>query len=442
MVVFDIQLCVDMHCSGRFQLLEPLIFVAQMRILCLYRNLSRSVHCRRNAGHCRIDDTGLQAEQNGGTGSFIWRISSQRKTENTRHNLRPCCWYKCTFWWYLWMQITWHDDSSSISRKRPNSAIPSFHLDSDNTSILFWTSVSAPEGKTLEMEEISCLYGSLLKSVHHVDVYRPWTAEAYVAVAQHWLQNQPDGVSCERASKTFRLRPPDYSDSEEGSWTMLSLLKLCKLVSWRKSISLSLSFLCRCIILIIIQVTMPRNAQHGSDQQQAIANAMAYIHLSSQAAVKLHSCHQKDVKNFFTPVTFQQLVHVFKLIAVKIRQQATVLFVDWCRKHFKFDVYFSRWHEQKYLFVTSAWRYQKLPSAVNFSGSDWEVFMLFGSCERSQWYNYRLEEQSVGVGSASRQSSLRCAAVCRSRRTGTGAVHKGTGCLWFSVCFAFRNWFH
>ena len=61
------------------------------------------------------------------------------------------------------------------------------------------TSASAELRRTLSM------YPSILRYACHLDVYRPWTQEAYVTIAERWLQDHSDRVISTEDMVVFNL---------------------------------------------------------------------------------------------------------------------------------------------------------------------------------------------------------------------------------------------
>ncbi|CAL1542045.1 unnamed protein product [Lymnaea stagnalis] len=94
----------------------------------------------------------------------------------------------------------------------------------------------------------------LLKNCFSIDIYMPWSFKSLAQVARTWLQDTKSGV----------------------------------VVPWNPSCS--------------------------AEQLDAASNAMAYIHLSAKAAVDHQFCHQKDPLRIFTPLTFLEFVHLFKIV--------------------------------------------------------------------------------------------------------------------------------
>ena len=63
-------------------------------------------------------------------------------------------------------------------------------------------------------------------------------------------------------------------------------------------------------------------SEHSRHEQIAsVATAMAYIHNSSRAAVEKLYSHQRFQHKFFTPLTYQEFVHIFKTVAAFIAKR-------------------------------------------------------------------------------------------------------------------------
>ena len=76
---------------------------------------------------------------------------------------------------------------------------------------------------------------------------------------------------------------------------------------------------------LLLQLVVPWNEQHRSEQLNQVAVAMAYIHTSSLSAISVQHCHQMNVPTFFSPLTFQQFVYIFKLISAYISKREKVI---------------------------------------------------------------------------------------------------------------------
>lgn len=73
-----------------------------------------------------------------------------------------------------------------------------------------------------------------------------------------------------------------------------------------------------------LQIEVEWNVQSKSEQISLIAMAMAYIHKSCQAAIdKQYGHHQVELK-FFTPLTFKEFTHIFRVMAAHINTQEKV----------------------------------------------------------------------------------------------------------------------
>ncbi|KAH9487912.1 hypothetical protein Btru_067436 [Bulinus truncatus] len=95
----------------------------------------------------------------------------------------------------------------------------------------------------------------LIKNCVSIDIYMPWSFKSLAQVAKTWLQDGKSGV----------------------------------VVPWNPSCS--------------------------AEQLEATANAMAFIHLSSKAAIERQFCHQREPLRIFTPLTFLEFVHLFKIVS-------------------------------------------------------------------------------------------------------------------------------
>lgn len=140
-------------------------------------------------------------------------------------------------------------------------------------------------GRSLQSRLVQ--YPVLLRQCCSIDVYHPWTYDAFYMVAKQWLSD---------------ARP-------------------CK-------------------------IPVPWSENHRYEQTEMIASAMAYIHNSSKAALeKLHS-HQPKSLNLISPLTFKEFVHTFRVISANIYKKEKVrviyflfqqIFLNKC-----FSTYF--WH--------------------------------------------------------------------------------------------------
>ena len=64
-----------------------------------------------------------------------------------------------------------------------------------------------------------------------------------------------------------------------------------------------------------------------TEQIHLVATAMAYIHTSARAALHRLHRHQRasHMYQFFTPLTFMELTHIYKLVAAYIAHEMKVL---------------------------------------------------------------------------------------------------------------------
>ena len=60
--------------------------------------------------------------------------------------------------------------------------------------LICYAGTNAYSAPTTELRPTLSTFPSLLRHACHVDVYRPWTQEAYVTVAEQWLQEPFDQV--------------------------------------------------------------------------------------------------------------------------------------------------------------------------------------------------------------------------------------------------------
>ncbi|XP_076466624.1 dynein heavy chain domain-containing protein 1-like isoform X2 [Babylonia areolata] len=98
----------------------------------------------------------------------------------------------------------------------------------------------------------------LVKNAFSIDLYRPWGFSAFSRVAHMWLQDH---------------RSP---------------------------------------------VKIPWNMAKRTEQIKMASDAMAYVHLSAKAAVERQYCHQKEPLRFYSPLTFLEFVHIFRVVAAYI----------------------------------------------------------------------------------------------------------------------------
>ena len=108
-------------------------------------------------------------------------------------------------------------------------------------------------------------YPVLLRLCVTIDMYQPWSRDTYIAVAKQWLLG----------SHRYDHIPLPWSENKDA-------------------------------------------------QVMLIANAMAYIHSSSMRAVEKLQSHRKRTLQLFTPITFKEFVHVFKVIANHIQAKEKV----------------------------------------------------------------------------------------------------------------------
>ena len=54
------------------------------------------------------------------------------------------------------------------------------------------------------------------------------------------------------------------------------------------------------------------------------SDAMAYVHLSAKAAIERQFCHEQEPLRFFSPLTFLEFVHIFRLVAGYIGKKEKV----------------------------------------------------------------------------------------------------------------------
>lgn len=66
------------------------------------------------------------------------------------------------------------------------------------------------------------------------------------------------------------------------------------------------------------QVPIPWHPTRMLDQISLTAHAMAYMHLSSKAVIERQFCHQREPLRFYSPLTFMEFVHLFRLISAHI----------------------------------------------------------------------------------------------------------------------------
>ncbi|XP_062587861.1 dynein heavy chain domain-containing protein 1-like, partial [Saccostrea cucullata] len=101
-------------------------------------------------------------------------------------------------------------------------------------------------------------YPGLLKNAFAIDTYRPWNYQAYVRIANVWLRDQKSGI------------------------------------------------------------TIPWHPTRMLDQILLTSRAMAYIHMSAKVVIERQYCNQKEPLRFFSPLTFMEFVHVFRVLCAYI----------------------------------------------------------------------------------------------------------------------------
>ena len=146
---------------------------------------------------------------------------------------------------------------------------------------------------------------------------------------------------------------------------------------------------CDCTVTndLLLQLVVPWNEQHRSEQLNQVAVAMAYIHTSSLSAISVQHCHQMIVPTFFTPLTFQQFVYIFKLISSYISKREKVS--SSCTS---FVHYF---HIPEIMTnITLLMRY------LNYDviGWNWKIFNMLSTSDGSTQYNKWLEERNFRPG--------------------------------------------
>uniref|UniRef100_A0A8W8M9M4 AAA+ ATPase domain-containing protein n=1 Tax=Magallana gigas TaxID=29159 RepID=A0A8W8M9M4_MAGGI len=101
-------------------------------------------------------------------------------------------------------------------------------------------------------------YPGLLKNVCTIDTYRPWNYQAYVRIANVWLRDQKWGI------------------------------------------------------------TIPWHPTRMLDQILLTSRAMAYIHMSARSVIERQYCNQREPLRFFSPLTFMEFVHIFRVLSAYI----------------------------------------------------------------------------------------------------------------------------
>ncbi|XP_060599368.1 dynein heavy chain domain-containing protein 1-like [Ruditapes philippinarum] len=113
------------------------------------------------------------------------------------------------------------------------------------------------------LHNVMCKFPGLLKYSCCVDHYQPWSFEAYVKIAKVWLED------------------------------------------------------------VKSKVYIPWHPTRKIEQVDMMSKAMAYIHMSAKVAMERQYCHQRDPLRFFSPLTFMEFVHVFRIISAYIVKQET-----------------------------------------------------------------------------------------------------------------------
>jgi hypothetical protein len=65
------------------------------------------------------------------------------------------------------------------------------------------------------------------------------------------------------------------------------------------------------------------------DQILQTSRAMAYIHLSAKSVIERQYCNQREPLRFFSPLTFMEFVHVFRVLSAFIvkREYVSTVFI-------------------------------------------------------------------------------------------------------------------
>jgi len=71
-------------------------------------------------------------------------------------------------------------------------------------------------------------------------------------------------------------------------------------------------------------VYIPWHPIRKDEQMEMLSKAMAYIHLTAKVYLERQYCHQREPLRFFSPLTFMEFVHVFRIISAYIVKQETV----------------------------------------------------------------------------------------------------------------------
>ncbi|XP_052798483.1 dynein heavy chain domain-containing protein 1-like isoform X5 [Mya arenaria] len=113
------------------------------------------------------------------------------------------------------------------------------------------------------LHKVMSRFPNLLKYSCCVDHYQPWPYDAYVKIAKVWLQDERSRVH----------------------------------VDWHSS--------------------------KKEDQVDMTSRAMAYVHMSAKVALERQYCHQREPLRFFSPLTFMEFVHIFRIICAYIVKRET-----------------------------------------------------------------------------------------------------------------------
>ena len=68
----------------------------------------------------------------------------------------------------------------------------------------------------------------------------------------------------------------------------------------------------------VVQVYVPWHPTRKLEQIEMMSKAMAYIHLSAKMAIERQYCHQREPLRFYSPLTFMEFVHIFRIISAYI----------------------------------------------------------------------------------------------------------------------------
>ncbi|XP_048242736.1 dynein heavy chain domain-containing protein 1-like [Haliotis rufescens] len=130
-------------------------------------------------------------------------------------------------------------------------------------------------------------YPGLLKHCVSIDLFLPWSYQAFTTVAWSWLEDEKS------------------------------------------------------------KIVIPWNPARREEQITMASNAMAYIHLSAKSAVERHFCHQREPLRFYTPLTFMEFVHLFKVVAAYVVKRERVNIVKYEKALGKIDEAFGSIAEYK-----------------------------------------------------------------------------------------------